>query len=334
VKQWTGFGEYLMLRLFDRASSSISMASGTGLYDPNRCEWDDVALGLAAVKPETLPPVVDGGEAFHGLTSEFRRGLIPLADIPWYPPTGDGACSNLGSGGFDDTTIALNIGTSAAMRVTVEADRTEIVPGLFCYRIDRRRLLTGGAFATGGNMYAWLENALKLDDAKKQVRELTKVAPTSHGLTVLPFWAGERSPGWHPNAQAAILGMNLHTTALDIMRASLESGAYLIDIVRRRLSQRFPQAERIVATGGALTHDPIWAQILADVFGVKMETGKVFEASSRGAALLTLESLGLIKSAADAPIRTAKVFLPNPDHHDLYAAAAQRFEDMYRKLLG
>lgn len=331
VVRWMGFGDYLYLRLFGKAVTSISMASGTGLYDPNRCEWDEQALGLAGVKPSALPGVVDCDAPLSGLADEFRRALAPLAGLPWYPAVGDGACSNIGGGGLDQRTIAFNIGTSAAMRITVEAESTAIVPGLFCYRIDRKRLLTGGAFATGGNMYAWLEGTLKLDDVHKQVRASAAMQPAAHGLTVLPFWAGERSPGWHPQAQAAIFGMNLHTTSHDILRASLESAAFLYDIVRRRLAQRFPDASTIVATGGALAHDTVWTQILADVFGAPIETRKVFEASSRGAAILALENLGIIRSASQITVRKGRVFKPDAGRHEAYAGAAAKFEEMYER---
>ena len=32
-------------------------------------------------------------------------------------------------------------------------------------------------------------------------------APDSHGLTVLPLLAGERSPGWQPNASGTVHGI-------------------------------------------------------------------------------------------------------------------------------
>jgi gluconokinase len=327
--RWLGFGEYLYLRLFGVAACSVSMASGTGLYNPNSLDWDDESLTLAGVDRSALPEVTDLDKPLSGLADAYLKSLPALADIPWFPPVGDGACSNIGSGGTGDTVIAMNIGTSAAMRVTVETDRLDIVPGLFCYRVDRRRFLVGGAFATGGNMYAWLEATLRVENPTQMSRKIRAMAPDSHGLTVLPFWSGERSPGWHLGAQAAVLGMNLHTTSVDVMRASMESAGYLYDEVRKRLAERFPQAKTLVATGGALTHDPVWAQILADIFSAPITTSDVFEASSRGAAILALESLGVLKSAAAAPVRRGRVFKPVAEYHDRYMDAARRFNACY-----
>ena len=38
VRHWMSFGEYLYLKLFGRTVCSLSMASGTGLFDQNRCQ--------------------------------------------------------------------------------------------------------------------------------------------------------------------------------------------------------------------------------------------------------------------------------------------------------
>ncbi len=64
-----------------------------------------------------------------------------------YLGVGDGACANIGSGSVDDTTMAVTIGTSAAVRMVVNKSVTgpsanEFLfssnTGLFCYRIDKR----------------------------------------------------------------------------------------------------------------------------------------------------------------------------------------------------
>ena len=306
VHRWMSFGEYVALRLFGQASCSISMASATGLFHQNNCDWDDETLHALPISKDQLNPLVDRDQSQSGLTAEWAKSLAPLQDVPWFPALGDGACSNAGSGGVSETRLALNVGTSAAMRLMMTADRVDIPPGLFCYRADRQRFLIGGAFANGGNVYAWLHHTLQLDERPVASRRLGTMPPDSHGLTILPFWAGERSPGWHSDAHAAILGMNLHTTSLDILRASLESLAYQFATVRDRLVAQSPQAQEIIASGGALVHDPVWIQIMADVFGVPVTASKVFEASSRGAALFALQSLGLIKSLDDVPFYKGK----------------------------
>lgn len=334
TKRWMSFGEYVNLRLFGQAACSLSMASGTGLLDQNGLGWDEQTLSVLPIAKEQLNSLADRDQSQGDLDREFATALAPLKGLPWFPAVGDGACSNIGSGAVSQGRIAINVGTSGAMRVAVEADQVEIPPGLFCYRVDRSRLLLGGAFTGGGNVYAWQHDVLQLDSRPVAARRLGTMAPDSHGLTVLPFWAGERSPGWHLDARATITGMNLHTTPLDILRASLEAVAYTFADVMDRLQGRFPEAREIVASGGAILHSPTWVQIMADVFGCPVSISEVGEASSRGAAILALDSLGLIGGLADVPLYLGRNYRPVPERHDAYQKARKRYEALYQTLVG
>ena len=58
---------------------------------------------------------------------------------------------------------ALMIGTSGAMRVAYRGDVPAKIPsGLWCYRIDRKRVIMGGALSDGGGLYQWLKENLRL----------------------------------------------------------------------------------------------------------------------------------------------------------------------------
>ena len=334
VRHWMSFGEYVALRLFGETKCSLSMASGTGLFDPNAKAWDDATLKDLPIAAGQLNAIAGEKESQSGLTKEWGRMLGPLQDLPWFPAWGDGACSNVGCGATEATRIAINLGTSGAMRVAVRADHVEIPAGLFCYRVDGARILVGGAFANGGNVFAWAQKTLQLGDPKAAARAVAALAPDGHGLTVLPFWAGERSPGWHVGARATVSGMNLHTTSADILRASQEAVAYTFAAVRDLLVAQYPSASEIVASGGALTHDPSWTQIMADTFGVPVTTSRVFEASSRGAALLALDGLGLINDLGDVPAYLGKTYAPDAARHEIYVKARARQEALYAQMLG
>ncbi len=331
--RWMSFGEYLNLRLFGQAQCSLSMASGTGLFDPNLSNWDGPTLMALGLTPAQMNPLCDRDDRQQGLAREWANALAPLKDLPWFPAVGDGACSNVGSGAVTQGRIAINVGTSGAMRVVVEEAQAIIPPGLFCYRVDRQRFLMGGALTGGGNVYAWQHATLQLGAKPVEARRLSTMPPDSHGLTVLPFWAGERSPGWHVGARAAILGMNLHTTPLDILRASLEAVAYTFGDILSRLQARSPDAREIVASGGAISHSPAWVQIMADVFGCPVTLSEVAEASSRGAALLALDNFGLIGGLSDAPQYLGRTFKPVPERHAVYQKARARYESLYHTLL-
>ena len=202
VAFWGSIGEHLELALFGETATSVSMASGTGLFDQETLRWDTEALAAAGVESDRLFPLADAGGR-RGLRAPWSGRWPALRSVPWFPAVGDGAASNVGSDCIDPSRIALNVGTSAAIRL-VTADHGTAPPGLWRYRVDRRRALVGGATSEGGNVHAWCRDVLKLPPADEVERDLAERAPDSHGLTLLPFLAGERAPGWRGDRRATI----------------------------------------------------------------------------------------------------------------------------------
>ena len=94
--------------------------------------------------------------------------------------------------------MALMIGTSGALRVLWETEPIPPPAGLWRYRLDRRRIIIGGALSDGGNLVRWLRANLALGKSKELLDRVAEVAPDSHGLTVLPFLAGERGTAIAP----------------------------------------------------------------------------------------------------------------------------------------
>ncbi|HEX2912123.1 MAG TPA: gluconokinase [Chloroflexia bacterium] len=289
---WLSFGEFFFLKIFGKTVCSLSMASGTGLLDQNLRQWDAEMLKISGIQVEQLAPLGDLNTPLSGLTPEFARRWPTLASIPWYPAVGDGAAGNLGSGCFSPDRIAVMIGTSGAMRVVYPAQRVNIPWGLWCYHADYSRFVIGGALSEGGNFFAWMRRNFLLPTIEESEKELSEMAPDSHGLTVLPFLTGERSPGWNANARAAITGLSLDTSPLEILRAGMESIAYRFGFLHQIMADNLPAASQIIASGGALLNSPAWMQILADVLNRPVIASAEGETTSRGAALLALEQLG------------------------------------------
>lgn len=324
-------GEYIYSQLFGagRIAQSWSMASGTGLWDAHQETWDAETLShIEDLTPAHFTPVSDA--PLSDLLAPYRDQIPRLANIPWYPALGDGACSNLGAGGVTPDCIALMIGTSGAMRVAVPGVTPPVVPaGLWRYRADKERFLVGGALSNGGNVWSWLTETLQLPTTGADAL-LTAMPPDSHGLTVLPFLSGERAPLWRDDLTGAILGLTQATTPLEIARASFEAVGYRFAAIRERLRSVVPHAE-IIGTGGGLLRSTASAQILADVLGEPIILSGEPEGSSRGAALWVREKLGLGR-LEDAPFAMNRRFLPNPDHAETYAKARARHEDVLARL--
>ncbi|ACZ39263.1 gluconokinase [Sphaerobacter thermophilus] len=339
VHRWLSFGEYLFLTLFGDATCSISMASGTGLFDQTRLTWDPTALDAAGIAPDDLSPI--GDEPMVGLRPAFAARWPALAHAAWFPALGDGACSNLGSGAIGRGRLAVTIGTTGALRLLWAGDPVPPPPGLWLYRLDARHVLLGGALSEGGNLYDWVCTRFRLPDPPELDAALAAMPPDSHGLTWLPLLAGERSPGWAPHARGALAGMTLDTSPVAILRAAMEAVAYRVALVARLLDAAAPGERTIIASGSALLRNPIWLQILSDVLGRPLLAGAAPEASLTGAALMALARLpreaggqpDLLDRIAAGPIPAAARYDPDPRRHQTYQAAIARQEALYRRLI-
>jgi gluconokinase len=322
------FWDLVHQRLFGRAVSGVSMASGTGLLELATARWDAALLKLLDVRPEQLPEL---GVAGEGLVHQFAVRWPDLASVPWVCAAGDGALANLGSNCVDRTQRALTVGTSGALRVLYRGLPKRVPDGLWCYRLDRERVVVGGALSNGGNLYAWLTRTLAVERAslEKQVR---KLKPASTGLTFVPLLAGERSPGFASHATGSIAGLTQATTAVEIVRAGLEATAIEFGGVDQRLDGVLPGAKRLIANGAGLLASPAWMQIMADAIGKPVAESKAKEASSRGAAMLAAEHIGALDSDK-MKAEVGRTYAVDRTAQAAYEVAAARQAEMYRLLI-
>ncbi len=326
VAWWCSPGEYCHYRLFGVRRCSLSVASGTGLLDLRSCRWDPEVLGATGVEPWRLSELVDLEVPMPPLAGEFASRWPVLEGLPWFPAAADAACSSIGSGSAAPGRGAMMIGTSGAMRVVLDSFPSPVPRGLWCYRVDRRRLMVGGVLGNGGNLHRWMTDSLALAVPEAEAdKEILDRAAAVHGLTVLPFFTGERSTGWNPHARAAITGMSLSTTPLDILQAGMEAVAYRFAAVFNLLRHVVPEPERIVASGGAIAGSRAWVQILADVLERPVTRSLALEASGRGAALLALAGLG---RSVEAPDLFGDTVEPRPEHAAVHRAARARQEKL------
>ena len=326
--KWLSFGDLLYWRWFGRLGTSLSMASGTGLFRLEDCSWDEELMSQLGIRRDQLPPIA---EVEQGLTAKQGRRWPQLAEVPWLHAAGDGALANLGSGCLTPDQRALTVGTSGALRVMHRNPDLELPPGVWTYRLDRERLVTGGALSNGGNLRTWLFDVLRLKHEGLEHR-LRVMPPAAHGLTFLPDLAGERSLGFDPNAFGAIAGLTSATTADEITRAGLEAVAIEFALVDRRLDEVLPVGKRLVASGAALLNSPAWMQIMADAIGHPVAKGKAKEASCFGAALFAIERLGL-GNPATMQLGVGQVFRPHARATGLYRAATSSQQALYRALI-
>jgi gluconokinase len=328
VAYWVSFGEYLWQEFLGQRRVSYSVASWTGLLNRRELVWERAWLSRLPLEESQLSSLADVDEPASGLRGAWAERWPALKYKPWFPAIGDGAAANIGSGCDAPQRVALTIGTTGAMRVALDHDPEPAPEGLWVYRVDKRRVLMGGATSEGGNVFSWLTQTLQLPPDLD--RELTQMPPAAHGLTVLPFVAGERAPGWHSEARASLIGFTLNTRPIDILQAGLEGVAYRFALIHRRLRPYLPSDHQIIGSGSGLLSSSIWPQMMADVLGYPLIASAEKEATSRGVAVLALEALGLV---GDISAAIGKIYQPSSERHSQYQQALMKQVEMYNKFI-
>ena len=332
TERWVSPADYFYARFFGEPFQvGTSMASGTGLLDQNRLQWDRETLKVLPAEEAQLSAISD--EPRSGLVREWADRWPALRETPWVPAAGDGACSNVGSGCTGSDRLALMVGTSGAMRVLWKAEAVEIPDGPWCYRSDAERYVMGGAVSDGGNLIEWLRNTLRIPDPEETERLLSAMEPDSHGLTFLPLFAGERGPGWADLANGTVSGLSMSSKPVEILRAAMEAVAFRFAIIAEIIETASSGEKEVVASGGGLLNSPTWTRIMADTLGRPVTLSGVKEASSRGAALIALEALGGPEiETAEVPL--GETFQPDPGRHEIYRKALERQRQLYEAMLG
>ena len=320
---WLSLGEYALYRIFGQRRISLSTASWSGLLNRHELVWDAAMLRQLPVKAEQLSEI--SNEPFQGLSGKWAARWPALKDALWYPSVGDGVASNIGGDCSKPGYVALSLGTSGAMRVVVSGTPEQTPDGLFVYRIDPQRSLVGGALSNAGNLYAWLNRMLQTGDEDALQKAVAEIEPDSHGIAILPFLAGERAPGWNPNAQSVFMGMTFDTRPEHLVRAALEAVAYRFYQILQRLQPLLPEEVVFIANGAGLVNSPVWMQIMADVLNAPVYASAQAEATIRGTALLAM--------GADVPPQLGKGCTPDPERHAIYMRAVERQIALYDRLL-
>jgi gluconokinase len=331
VRCWGGLKELVLERLTGERAVDHSIASGTGLLNLERLDWDPEALELAGIGADRLARLVPTTEAL-ALTAGAAAHAGLDADTPVIAGAGDGPLANLGLGAVRPGVAACSIGTSGALRLVVERPVVDPQRRVFCFALAPERWVVGGAINNGGVVLQWAGEALapdlgEGDGAAEDLLALAAEAPAgSEGLIMLPYLLSERAPHWSTLPRGAYVGLTRHHRREHLVRSALEGVCQQLALVLASLLDAGNAVREVRATGG-FARSPLWRQILADALGMPVGFPEGHEGSAFGAALLGMQALGLVESidvAADL-VQIADVVEPEPDAAAAYAELRPTF---------
>ena len=180
--------------------------------------------------------------------------------------------------------------------------------------------------ATSGAITEWIRKLTGESSFDRLVAEAQQSPPGANGLLMLPYFAGERTPLFDPDARGVLIGLTLRHTRGDIYRAALEATAYGVRHNLEAMRDAGGQYRRLVAVGGG-TKGGLWTQIVSDVLNAPQDLPNQTIGACLGDALLAAIGAGQSPKVTQwNPI--AITIEPRPEP----AAAYEHYYAHYREL--
>jgi gluconokinase len=320
-----GIKDYVWWRFFGEYVQDYSLANATGLFDLKTQDWFPQALALAGVSTDQLPRLV--APTYHRTDMQVDLGLPQ--ETPVFVGESDGVLSNLGVAAQKPGTVALTIGTSAAIRTVVNQPVVDPGGRLFTYYLAPGRYVVGGPVNNGGVVWQWAQNTfLPQGDLPALEQLITPIKAGADGLLFLPYLGGERAPLWDADARGSFIGLTKQTNEATMARAVLEGLCFNLKAVLEMVSAVAGQPTVIHATGG-FARSELWKQMLCDILNVPIKLPDSFESSALGAAVIAMQALGMIDALDDVQhlVGSTTTLTPGPN-----AAEYQRLWPIWQEM--
>jgi gluconokinase len=304
ARRYVSAKEYVGFCLTGTWQVDYSLAAGSGFLNTDTLRWSDPALDLAGLRKDQLSPPAAPSALLGKLQPGVAAQMGIAADTPVVMGSSDAVNSSIGAGAVAPTQATLMIGTSGALRVVSPRPVLDPKARSWCYAIDERHWLVGGAINNGGVALSWLRNCLNQAHPGRPLTfedllALAGRAPAgSGGLICLPFFAGERSPNWNLNARAAFFGMSLEHELRHMVRALLEGIGFRFKSLLGVLSEIGLDVQQIVASGG-FAQSELWLKVMADILGRDLNVPTWGETSALAAAFWAALAAGCADSMED-----------------------------------
>ena len=333
--------DYVIARLTGRLITDWSIASASGLFNVDAKQWNEDVLFFAGLdRFANLPEVASPRTVITHWKSKVADIGI-LDGTPIVLGGGDGPLASLGIGAVRPGSIAINVGTSAAFRVTIDTPSLDPMGKLWTFIADEKLWVTGG-ITGGGLVYDWLirtyfqnKEILFPEQVYQYVDELVgTVAPGAEGLLFIPYISGQQSPDWNAKQRGSFVGLGVEHSLAHFSRAVLEGLAFSLYRIANTVGLNLELSSDRIYMSGGITNSDVWLQLAADVFGRDIFALENIEGSAKGSVLLGLLALGIISKPDElsAPDTEYKIFKANENNHKTYQGIFASFESALKNL--
>ena len=323
--------DYLIYMFTGVHSTDYSDASGMLLLDVKNKRWSKEMLDICSMKEEWLPKLFESYEKVGCVKTEYG---LPNAIVT--AGAGDNAAAAIGTGTVQNGDCNVSLGTSGTVFIAQNEFSVDSKNALhsFAHASGKYHLMGCILSAASCNKW-WMEEILQTQDFVKE-QEALENSLGENEVFFLPYLMGERSPHNDVNARGCFIGMRPDTTRKQMTLAVMEGVAFALRDCLEVAKANGLRIEKTKICGGG-AKSKVWKNIIANVFGIPVETLCIEEGPSYGAALLAMVGNGEYVDVEEAVVKNVKikdVVYPDEKRAKKYNDRYELYKSLYPALQG
>ena len=333
-----GSYDFIVYKLTGVFSIEMNWAVESGLFDIRKQVWLTDQMKQFGFDPDWFPAVNPSMRIVGAVSAEAASLTGLRSGIPVIAGSADHVASTLSAGILEQGDLLIKFGGAGDILYCTDEIRTSRRL-FFDYHIVPGKYLINGCMAASGSLVKWYLGDILGNyggDALKELDEAaSKLPPASDGLVILPYFLGEKTPIFDPQARGVMFGLTLSHTRAHIFRACLEAVIYgfrhHIDI----LKEIGYEPEHIIATNGG-SRSRFWCQIAADVLEREICAYPSHPGSALGTAFLAGMAAGVFESWDQIHLflRDNRTYSPDPAASAVYRKSYGIYRDLYEQTKG
>ena len=337
-----GIQDFVIHHLTGNFVTDRSLASRTNLFNLTTRDWDPELLNIFSIDREKLCDLIEPGDVAGTLKDVISDKYGLAQNIPVISAGGDQQCAALGLGILKEGDFEVNTGTGGYIITHAETPNFDDSQRIFCNvsAIPGKYILEAGIL-TSGTIYNWFNNTFYPDrdpsDRFGMINQEVINAPAgANNVLLTPHFKGSGAPTWNPYAKGIFYNVSLETTRGDMARAILEGITSEIAENIEILAEMTSKATIISAAGGLSAFDE-YNRIQADMYGCSVQVNPNGEATTLGAWISAMVTMGYAKSYKEAYKLIAdsnplQVFSSDESHHSVYTDLVARKKSLVSAL--
>lgn len=291
--------------------TDVTNASRTMMFNIHDLKWDEEILKLLDIPAAMLPEVKSSSEIYGYSLKKFFGAEIPIAGIG-----GDQQCALFGQLCTEKGMAKNTYGTGAFVLVNTGDEVVESKNGLLstvAWKLgDEVTYALEGSIFVAGSAIQWLRDGLRLIDSSEDSEYMATKVKDTNDVYVVPAFTGLGAPYWDPKARGIIIGLTRGTSKYHIIRATLESIAFLSNDVLQAMAEDMKGSIKLLKVDGGASHNNFLMEFQSNITGVEVVRPKVLETTAMGAAFFAGLAVGFWKDIDELRelIENDKSFVP------------------------